>query len=190
MNVPVYDLYGANDGGLISCECVEHCGYHYDPLNCYVEEYTNEYGQIELLLTSLNSLSLPFIRYRVGDVATLGGFGSCPCGNPFPMIHELQGRTRDIIKLKNGLAIHGSIFNKLLYPFQHVRRYRIIQADNYKVSVRLEIEDFETWNASEWKNALEKKLCELLLDTPFSIEELEPSSSKDMKFKLIESYVR
>lgn len=190
LKIPIYDMYGANDGGLISCECEAHCGLHYDSLNCYVEEYINEFGQSELLLTNLNSLSLPFVRYRVGDVAILGDFGSCDCGNPFPMIHDLQGRTRDLIRLQNGQTIHGSMFNKILFSFPQVRRYQIIQAENYNVSIKLEIDDFELWYVSEWKKNIEKKFSDLLKDTPFSIEELITNPIKNSKYKLIESYVR
>jgi len=189
LKVPVYDLYGANDGGLISCECKIHCGFHYDPLNCYVEEYINEDGESELLLTGLNSLTLPFVRYRVGDVATLGEFGSCPCGNPFPMIRNLKGRSRDLIRLHNGQAVHGVLFNKIFYPFQEVQRYRIIQTDDYRVSVQLEIKEFQAWYASERRNDLEHQLSDLLKDTTFFIEELQPGSWKKGKFRLIESDV-
>lgn len=189
LKIPIHDMYGANDGGLISCECEAHCGFHYDSLNCYVEEYINEEGASELLLTSLNSLTLPFVRYRVGDLATLGEFGSCPCGNPFPMIQKLHGRSRDLIRLKNGQAIHGVLFNTLLYSFKEVRRYRIIQTEDYRVSIQLDVEDFQWWYTSERKNDLEHKFSELLVDTPFVIEEFRLDALGRMKFKLIESHV-
>ena len=189
LGVPVFDIYGAYDGGILSCECPEHQGFHYNPLNCYVETYENEAGQNELLLTSLNTQCFPLIRYRVGDVAIPGDFGSCPCGSPFPMIRNLLGRTRDLIRLKSGEAVHGSRFNKVMYGFPAVRRYRIVQTDDYQVTVHLDVNNFSTWSHSEQKKNLELKIGTILAGTDFGIEALTETHAGNDKFKVIESRV-
>lgn len=189
LGVPVFDSYGALDGGIISYECTEHKGLHYDPLNCYVETWQNETGQSELLLTGLNSLCLPMVRYRVGDAAILGDFGSCSCGDPFPMIQNLLGRTRDLIRLKNGRAIHGSKFNKVMYGFPAVRRYRIIQEEDYRVGVQVDVADFETWARSPQKKFLETQIGNILVDTDFEINAMIAAHTGNAKFKVVESRV-
>jgi len=189
LQVPVFDMYGANDGGVISCECEEHEGYHYDPFNCYVESVQQGVGQNELLLTSLTSVGFPFVRYRVGDVADLGDFGSCRCGNPFPMIYNLSGRTRDILKLQDGRRIHGVVFNRLFYRFPEVRRYRIVQASDYQVTVMLDIENFDRWHVSSEKCRMEDALIEILGETTFIMQPLVRLSDGRGKLKLIESHV-
>lgn len=189
LGIPVFDSYGANDGGIISCECEAHRGLHYNPLNCYVETHENGDGQVELLLTSINSFSLPLVRYRVGDVATLGDFGCCPCGSPFPMIRDLTGRTRDLVRLRNGKSVHGVKFNKLFYGFPAVRRYRVVQDADFRLTVYLDIQDYAEWDASEEKTTLERKLGTIVPDMEFGFEPLGELPADNSKFKVIESLV-
>jgi phenylacetate-CoA ligase len=190
LQVEVYDQYGANDGGLISSECKLHDGYHYDPFNCYVEtERNGTTGQNELLLTSLNSLGFPFVRYRVGDVADLDDFGSCSCGNPLPMIRNLSGRTRDVLKLQDGRVVHGVVFNHLFYHFPEVRRYRFVQAKDYHIAIMLDIENFDNWHTTQQRHRVEEELIEILGVTAFSMQPLEKLPGGNHKLKLIESHV-
>ncbi len=189
LQVPVFDIYGANDGGIISCECECHNGYHYDPLNCFVEEWKNENGKTELLLSSLNSYSLPFVRYRVGDLAESAGFGTCSCGSPFPMIKKIQGRSRDMIKLVNGRILHGSVFNKIFFSFPSIRRYRVIQQKDYSIVIQVDVQDFTKWRSSHEKKEIDTKFTRLLPDTSFSIVKLSETNRGSGKFKLIESHV-
>jgi len=190
LNVPVFDMYGANDGGVISCECNHHNGFHYDPFNCFIETIRNDVtGQSELLLTSLNSLCFPFVRYRVGDMAELGEFGSCNCGNPFPLIKNLSGRTRDVLKLQDGSYVHGVVFNRLFYQFPEVKRYKIVQTKDYTITILVDIDSFSEWKDSSKHKQMEDELLKTLKETPFLIEALKITSTGMQKFKLIESHV-
>ena len=129
-NKPVFDMYGANDGGVLTCECGEHNGYHINTLNCHVENMKNEHGMCEILLTNLSSQSFPFIRYRVGDLGKVEN-EPCKCGLSWPRIVDLKGRTRDLIRLKSGGVIHGSYFNNIFYRFTQIDGYRIVQQKDY-----------------------------------------------------------
>ena len=189
LGIPVYDMYGANDGGVISCECREHIGLHYDPLNCYIEEYRNEGDLAEMLLTSLNSFSFPFVRYRVGDVARLGDFGSCSCGSPFPMILKLSGRTRDLVRLADGRKVHGVKLNKFIFAYPEIRRYRVIQSKNFSITVQVEIDDFDAWAGSSRRSLFEQKMGDMLPGIGIVIKKLENGGNGNNKFKVIESHV-
>jgi phenylacetate-CoA ligase len=189
LRIPVYDMYGANDGGAISCECNEHNGFHYNPLNCYIEEHKNEDGLVELLLTSLNSYNFPFVRYRVGDVAVLDDFGSCSCGSPFPMIRHLKGRTRDMIKLKNGRKVHGSKINKYILHYPEILRYRVIQSSDFKITVQVEVNDFNNWAKSSHKSCFEEDMGNILPGAHIKIDSLVKMPSGNDKFKIIVSHV-
>lgn len=189
LGVPVYDMYGANDGGANSCECPEHAGFHYDPLNCYMEEYHNEEGLVELLLTSLNSFSFPFVRYRVGDVAELDDFGSCTCGDPFPMIRHLSGRVRDMVRFEDGHRVHGSKLNKFIFAYPEVRRYRVIQSEDYSIRFQVEIDDFDAWTGSGRRRRFEQRIGDILPGVGITIEPMVYGADGNRKFKVIESHV-
>jgi phenylacetate-CoA ligase len=47
---------------------------------------------------------MPLIRYRSGDTVTLAG-ATCRCGSPQPAIHEVTGRTDDLLLLPDGRVI-------------------------------------------------------------------------------------
>lgn len=185
-NKPVFDLYGAYDGGIMSCECKAHNGYHYNFLNCFVETQETDNGLTELLLTNTNSLNFPFIRYRVGDIGNITK-SICECGSSWPRITDLKGRTRDVIKLQDGSAIHGSVFNKILYHFPEIHAYRIVQDPDYSVFIHIYTENAENFgkNADELAKTVKKHIPGLA----FKIIQMQDYNPTNLKFKLIESHV-
>ena len=184
--VKIFDMYGANDGGLISCEDHSHNGFRYHPLNCLIEEFADGTGNTELLLTSLNAWTFPLIRYRVGDLARAEQPGQAIDNNPFPLIHDLKGRTRDLVRLPSGKIIHGSAFNVILYGFTQIIRYSILQNHDYSVSIQIQTSRLE----SQVPSALLVAISELVGDeVHVDIQQVKQFPISDRKFKLIESHV-
>lgn len=130
-NAPVYDVYGARDGGIVADECRNKSGLHYNFQDCYVEEFyeSNSNDVPELVLTNLISYAQPMIRYRVGDLGRLSG-ETCSCGNPLPRIIDFSGRTRDLLTLTNGRVIHGSLFNKIVSYYPNIKQFQTIYSQN------------------------------------------------------------
>jgi phenylacetate-coenzyme A ligase PaaK-like adenylate-forming protein len=56
---------------------------------------------------------MPFIRYRLGDMATQG-FERCPCGQPFATISNVQGRMVDYFQLPGGRWLHPYVIGDVL----------------------------------------------------------------------------
>jgi phenylacetate-coenzyme A ligase PaaK-like adenylate-forming protein len=99
---PVFDEYGCNDGGLISYECNEHKGLHYAAEKTIVEVAEDNRphlpgGYGEVILTDLYNYSMPFIKYKNGDIAKLSK-SNCSCGRGLPLIESVHGRNGDILK--------------------------------------------------------------------------------------------
>ena len=72
---PVYDAYGAGDGGILSHECPKHEGLHISEESCIIE-ITDEQGNPkpdgitgQVCTTDLDNYAFPFLRYLVGDMA-------------------------------------------------------------------------------------------------------------------------
>lgn len=183
---PVYDIYGANDGGILGCECGHHNGYHFNSLNCFAETIQNEFGMPEILLTNLSSLNFPFVRYKVGDIGSID-HNACDCGLNWPKITDLRGRTRDLIKTPDGKAIHGVFFNTLFYRYPSIDGYRIVQDADYSIDVFIHVR-----NQSEFVD-LSGKITQVLKseipELKFEIRSLEERNPTNSKFKLIESNV-
>jgi phenylacetate-CoA ligase len=185
-NKPVFDIYGANDGGILGCECPEHQGYHYNFLNCFAETLATEDGFTELLLTNTNSQNYPFIRYRVGDIGSITS-DRCICGSAWPRIIDLKGRTRDLIRKPDGGSIHGAYFNKILFDFPEVDAYRIVQETDYSVTVYIHLKQMQLFDKMATK--LTATLNKLLPELSFSIVQMQEYNPTNAKFKLIESHV-
>ena len=59
----------------------------------------------EVVITALHSYTMPFIRYRMGDVVVRGS-ETCPCGQPFSTFEKVEGRMREYFALPDGRRVH------------------------------------------------------------------------------------
>lgn len=100
-----YEAYGSTEIGEAAAECEQHNGLHiFDDL-VILEVVDNDnkpvppgtYGS-KVLATVLWNYTLPFIRYEISDHIKLSP-KPCPCGRPFQLIQEIQGREEQVIYL-------------------------------------------------------------------------------------------
>ncbi|NMC59128.1 MAG: hypothetical protein GYA51_07070, partial [Candidatus Methanofastidiosa archaeon] len=167
-SAPVIDCYGARDGGIIAVKGKDCNGYHYNFQDCFVEEvFNNKLKENELILTNLSSLSMPLIRYRIGDLGELSS-EKCSCGIIGPLIIKLYGRDRDLIRNNRGDIFHSSLINQLIKRYKGIRKYQIIQDVNNNLQVILRID--HDVNIRELSNSLSSLLYSLLDDTKIKIE--------------------
>ena len=107
---PVYQAYASHEFPLLGSQCTRsgelHCcddGVILEVLRDGRPAAPGEQG--EVVVTNLNAFAMPFIRYRLGDVAT-AGLEQCACGAPFSTIRQVQGRSMDTFILPDGRALH------------------------------------------------------------------------------------
>jgi phenylacetate-CoA ligase len=81
----------------------------------------------EVVVTNLHAYAMPFIRYRIGDLATRGV--PCRCGVPFATIGEIQGRMIDYFPLPDGRLLHPyEIVSRLVWgPGEWMKQYQLVQ---------------------------------------------------------------
>ncbi len=103
VGVGVTANYSCEEIGMIGYECRSAPNfYHVCTSNVLVEidqtTLTNFDGQPagRVLLTHLHSYATPFIRYDVGDIASL--HKSCPCGYQGPTLSNIYGRGKQLLK--------------------------------------------------------------------------------------------
>jgi len=127
------DLYGAVELGTISWQC-RHGSYHVDADRMLVEIVDDQgrpvpIGQTgQVVCTGLYGYTMPLIRYKLLDVASLLP-GTCPCGLSFPMMGPVQGRINDFLPTPRGDLVSP---HYLYHIFDHagshpVKEWRIIQ---------------------------------------------------------------
>jgi phenylacetate-CoA ligase len=103
--VHAFNWYVATETGVIASDCPEHRGLHiYEDL--VIPEFVDENNQpvtpgqysAKVLVTVLFSRTLPLIRYQLDDSVRLTK-ETCPCGRPFSLIDDIQGRIQEVINL-------------------------------------------------------------------------------------------
>ncbi len=102
----VINMYGTIETWEIACTC--KCNkMHINTSNVFVElidkdgnriDKSDEVGQI--VVTSLNLYSLPYIRYLTNDYASFS-FDKCCCGNPNPILNIVPYREIHFGKIRN-----------------------------------------------------------------------------------------
>ncbi|MGB5296423.1 MAG: hypothetical protein WBP34_15895, partial [Thermoanaerobaculia bacterium] len=103
---PLFNFYGSIEAGRIAWECPAHEGLHVNVDQAWLEirpvqEATSEPGLGEVIVTALNSRTMPFLRYRLGDLTRWLG-QRCSCGLALPLIEAPRGRLYSPIQLPSG----------------------------------------------------------------------------------------
>ena len=117
---PVYDAYGAGDGGIVSHECESH-HLHITEELCVIE-ITDKDGHVlpdgeigYVTTTDLENYVFPFLRYQVGDMSSIR-IEACTCGRYTRQFGEVMGRAGKLIYNKQGVPISPTMLPILLYP--------------------------------------------------------------------------
>lgn len=184
--VKVTDIYACNEAGDIAWQCKKGQYYHINADNCIVEILKDgkpvEKAQTgEVVITNLNRYSMPFIRYKNGDLA---GFttDNCPCGCMLPALSQIAGRTGEDIYLPDGKKIP---WNQLKGFMNHpdIRQFQLVQNKDGSLIVKFIPENKS--NIEQTKNILTSRLEVLLgnsIRIDFSIvEEIDPAPSGKSK---------
>ncbi|MEH6591101.1 MAG: hypothetical protein V7746_12625 [Halioglobus sp.] len=139
----VFDNYGCPEAGVMTFECDQHDGYHYNMESCLIEiEDADASGVGRIISTNLTNYAFPVVRYDTGDVAAINRQGECECGRSHNKVNSLLGRQRDILTLSSGKMVHGAFFNHFpgFYDNEFIERYQIIQTSVDEVYVHLQLE--------------------------------------------------
>ena len=140
--IPVRGTYSSEEVGSIGFECENNPGiYHLATSNVIVEVIADssvrgvapDLGRV--LVTHLHSYATPFIRYDIGDVATFGN--SCPCGHDGPILSNVYGRAKALLKHPDGRV---SIFfprGKELAAIAKFDEFRIRQTELNRIVLEL-----------------------------------------------------
>jgi phenylacetate-CoA ligase len=136
------DFYANVENGVVAWECGEHAGYHLNIDTVAMEIIKNNENiavgeKGEVILTNLYNYTMPFIRYKIGDIATACE-EQCPCGIRLPLIKDICGRSDDFAVLPDGRIISPRFLSALMKPFWPVLlNWNIIQEKEDKFTIVL-----------------------------------------------------
>jgi phenylacetate-CoA ligase len=138
---PVVNEYGARDAGLLALQCPS--GRLHVPAENVIVELLDASRETaapvkpgetgEVVVTYLENFVMPFIRYRVGDLARRPPVsdGKCTCGRAHDVLAEVHGRVTDQILTRQDGQMKRMHALSLIYTLREadgVRQFRIIQS--------------------------------------------------------------
>jgi phenylacetate-CoA ligase len=135
--IKVQDHYGSAECIIMARSCVNFKRMHVMSDLCFLEIVDRKgrpvpNGQTgdKVLITNLCNLTQPFIRYEISDV-TGYSTDSCSCGQPFPTLLPVEGRTDDIFYIdrpEGGYeAVHPFLFLGTIVELRGIREYQLAQ---------------------------------------------------------------
>ncbi len=140
----VFDKYGSREFSGIAYEGEAHEGHHVVAEGFIVEVLKDGKpaapGEIgEVVITDLNNHCLPFIRYRIGDLAeALDSTQRSSCGRGLPRIGRIEGRVQSIIIGSKGQYIPGTFFAHLFKDYEHaIRQFQVVQNERDSVTLNV-----------------------------------------------------
>jgi phenylacetate-CoA ligase len=160
---PVANGYGGRDAGFIAHQCPAG-GMHITAEDIIVE-IVDEQGNVqptgvpgEIVVTHLATSEYPFIRYRTGDVGTLGA-EQCACGRGLPLLQEIQGRSTDFVITADGTVMHGLALIYILRDLPGVKSFKVIQESRELTRVLLVPEPaFQQASVAQIVSGFQKRL--------------------------------
>lgn len=121
----VFDCYGSSEVRNIATEC-EHGSMHVNTDYVYLEQASLDGRDNALIVTSLKSYAMPFIRYQNMDEGQLLE-GECSCGSGFPLMKLQIGRLNDYFRFPGGEIVHGLTLTHQFYGAEGVASFQFHQ---------------------------------------------------------------
>lgn len=147
----IFNSYGSREFMLMAMECPEHNGLHLSAENILLEIVGADGQPVapgepgEIVVTDLQNYGMPFIRYKIGDMAIQGHPDHlCPCGRGLPLINEVTGRTLDMIRLVNGNELSGEFFVRFVGNKPGVCQFRVTQETLTEITIDLVVDQLFT----------------------------------------------
>ena len=132
----------SNHYGLAECivmmgDCEKHEGLHnYDEYG-YLELLDTDDPKIKRIIgTNLNNYAMPLLRYDTNDFAEVAE-KSCSCGRSSMVVHNIRGRSSEVMKLKDRDVPLVNFFTMLEY-YTTIRQWQIVQTSPVAVELRLQ----------------------------------------------------
>lgn len=129
----IYDRYGCCEVFGVSCECQKGKMHLMEDI-VFLEEKKIDDIRNKILLTALDNLDVPFIKYDVGD-SIYSKAEECNCDLPFRTIRLYETRTFNDFKKKDESIVSGLFFMLLLRFIRGIQSYQFHQMDLSNIQI-------------------------------------------------------
>ena len=167
--IRVLNNYATGECTFLTTGCRQGRGAHVNADWVILEVVDGKYQPVpngtpgrKVLITNLANTVLPFIRYEIGDVATMG-VENCGCGNRFPRVEHIAGRDADAFWINDGPGyrrVISIVFSHAFEFLREVREWQAIQTERNRVEVRLELIPGASYDPERTRHLIHRELSE------------------------------
>lgn len=188
----VFDHHGMTEVGPVSYQCPAKPGTLHVLESAYFAEVIDPQTSAaaasgepgELVLTTLDRVGSPLIRYRTGDLVKARARAQCHCGS-----HELAleggilGRTDDMVVVR-GVNVYPSLLEEIIRACSEVAEYRVqLDCRQAMIEMSLEVEPTaECSNRASLQTQLEQS-CQAALNLRIPVRLLPAGSLPRFEMK-------
>lgn len=130
-DVPLVDLYSAEEVGSIALQCPQHDHYHVQSESLLVEVLDEEGGRCppgkvgRVVITDLHNFAMPLVRYEIGDYAEVGE--PCSCGRGLPVLRSIRGRVRNTLIAPDGRRYWPDFGQHRFLDIAPILQHKVVQ---------------------------------------------------------------
>jgi len=134
----VINLYGCREFGLVALECADGGGMHLMEERLHVDVVpAADGGPGRLLVTDLDNVGFPFLRYEIGDLGTIDP-SPCACGRSLRKLASVAGRAFDVVRGPSGRAVGGTFWSLLLRTaVSGIENWQVVQHAPDRLEIRV-----------------------------------------------------
>jgi phenylacetate-CoA ligase len=191
----VFDVFTQWEGVCLISECEQHRLHQHMEFSKMelLDENNQPVGEKEkgeITATAFYNYSMPFIRYKTGDLATWSNT-SCRCGMKHKVVENISGRKRDVLFDKNGYMVSFPNFQlNSIISYEKVEgllQTQFVQNSLDKLEVYIVLRDSAISNRVEEELA---KLVKIRLGDDMEIEFIQTDripKEKNGKIQLVKN---
>jgi phenylacetate-CoA ligase len=143
--VPVHSWYGSREmNGFVAGTLPRSRRYVFNPFLVHAEFLDDQDRPVppgetgRVVLTDLNNLVMPFIRFDMADLAVPSAEGSV---GGFPLIEHLAGRRIELLRFPSGRVLNGIALGRTLFVDHdlgdHIAAYQCAKTGQNEVELRV-----------------------------------------------------
>ncbi|MBD3186907.1 AMP-binding protein [Candidatus Bathyarchaeota archaeon] len=183
----VIELYSLTETGPVAYSCRMGHGYHVLPHDIVLEVVDHDGNPVgagdigEITISGGRNPYFPLIRYRTGDWGRVDRSGTCECGDPMPLIKDLEGRQPILYHTCNGTWINNRDITAVLEQFP-ITRFHFHQDGSGNFHLVARLASFDKMTTEE---LLESALQNILGNTARIDVKIDPKLGDSNRGKVI-----
>lgn len=169
-NAHVYNFYGSREVSAIASETSSDNGMSVLFDNVFLEILDDEGRPVgkgeegNVIVTTLNNLYMPLLRYKIGDRAIKGDefdFGTLCLGT-------VVGRTLGVVHKKDGSKIDGQFFTTLFFHKKGIEKFQLVQKtlDYLELNI-VKSPEFDQNELNQILSRIENELSDVVIEVKF-----------------------